>query len=1481
MPEQFTPSGEGPGRYPEMGDAERTDMYRTLATHKAPDFGEHGHEAIDDADRITLEGADEYSAHATDDAEELKGMYVSQAILNAFQSQFPEDGERAEEMMFYALDYLKSAPENASGVNIDSIGKDDTIRIYKDSSDAERWKLRVEKPGGVDLFNGFLFPLGVEQKQCISEAPAKFEEAKGEFMENPVEGVLSGSVDGILQGAEDLRVRDRVIEDLDLATPKLGKLPADGPAEKRWALTLEGTDAVDEVVEVTPLLEAKAQIQDAMTADNGNDTVTEDLITEQLAIINDALSEINNEELKTQVTQDLDLETPHITDNADYTKTWTLGLNEDGTVEATAEDIPQEHTDVFNAKQDLLNPQANGAQVAESIQTLTESINLVVPPADRDALVLKLEIDQLDTIVTDVGSQYDILVTHGGDGETVEIQATLDQTVLLASATAEKETLVAALTEDPTVNVDAATNLEGLINEMPEDDRAGFAESLGIPAEGLAFDTADGLPYLLGYESESVYVALNEEQFSAMITDANEATLTALSALENIPAGDPESVIALEQFPNEVQALITETQALLEKTPEDNLNIWDPYGTPARVIRPNYGESLNLTIDAAGKNVTVSKETAIETSSRESIKTLVNAISDGSATQTELETFQAAVTDQSITAITPYFSTIDDGANYTLEVTDTTTDTTHTINIDTDNVVTIDPELAEAAEPLAETIEQAKEQLAAVRTAIEAQTDSNLVATTDVAELNATILSVEGEQRAELLFTLMEGGERIDIESPGTASPEHKIPWSLSWDESGSSISIELNEDALTRTTQGIDKRLMEALDSTDNPPAYEAMQTELQEYINILPDNFNVLDSNIWQGGLSDNDPPNDHPWYKIDTDATDPDAVTNTVTIVPQMTDAQKNVLIKHGELETAVATDGADREAPLQALNTAIQTITDLGESDAVVRYIYAYSELAADLEYSWDDQEFTLTVEEAPTDIEAKAAPVQEQLTIFTESLAGSSGFSQIEDVSTEAIQTAISGVAEADRPAVLEHLGLTDGKEITVPIVANSDLTIQCPYILSTNDAAEVILLPNMEQFGPMARQSYDDAVEHIRTEPEYSSPGLDTFNALVYLLEAENVPEEYQDALYTAVRGDAPAIQEITTTDPARTLLVTFTRYPDPIGNYLRIEEKQEYTTAAEIPLGGSIADESDLEKTMTHGDTDYVNDEYVNEFRWIRPYGIGGDIENSYRLERIAPANVASALRNLDTVAESEGNSSLSDLSEALATLNTALDEVTDPDTRSRIEDNLWLSGTPENYGLDVRIDGTNYPCYISKTADGPLEITPNRHEWKTILESNYTQAITKLEGSLELGVVGEPLEKTLRLIHELDDSNTQISFLRGIGLEQTSTKEITQTDGTKIRLTLLCPEERRYIPNGTYKYFHIETIAPEEPYTDISQIPLNVSVSQDEAENLGLITQTPENIQSGTWSIPAEHNSEFSWIKPFGQGWRVIHDAEAPATP
>ena len=175
--EVILPKGDSPDRYKNLTPEERDQVYKSLLELS----GDLGEKARTDLEAEIWEGlaSPQLNYRLKKKEEELKGMPVSQAILDAMTQQFDQKGlggRTPEQVMFYCLNYLQNAPENRQGEkaigvsNMDKVGPDEWVEIFKVEG---RWKLRVIAADGKTVrMSGFLFP-PKPKKEARNEPKAK------------------------------------------------------------------------------------------------------------------------------------------------------------------------------------------------------------------------------------------------------------------------------------------------------------------------------------------------------------------------------------------------------------------------------------------------------------------------------------------------------------------------------------------------------------------------------------------------------------------------------------------------------------------------------------------------------------------------------------------------------------------------------------------------------------------------------------------------------------------------------------------------------------------------------------------------------------------------------------------------------------------------------------------------------------------------------------------------------------------------------------------------------------------------------------------------------------------------------------------------------------------------------------------------------------------------------------------------------------
>lgn len=180
--EVILPRGKAPDRYKNLTPEERDQVYKSLlelsGDLEEKTRGNLGEEVWEQIASPKLDYALKKPAEA------LKGMPVSQAILEAMKQQGLKEGglsgRTPEQLMYFCLNYLQNAPENRQGEkgigvsNMDKVGPDEWVEIFKVEG---RWKLRVIAADEKTVrMSGFLFP------------PKQGKEAEEEIVEEKTEG---------------------------------------------------------------------------------------------------------------------------------------------------------------------------------------------------------------------------------------------------------------------------------------------------------------------------------------------------------------------------------------------------------------------------------------------------------------------------------------------------------------------------------------------------------------------------------------------------------------------------------------------------------------------------------------------------------------------------------------------------------------------------------------------------------------------------------------------------------------------------------------------------------------------------------------------------------------------------------------------------------------------------------------------------------------------------------------------------------------------------------------------------------------------------------------------------------------------------------------------------------------------------------------------------------------------------------------------
>ncbi|MBT5016438.1 hypothetical protein HN748_03645 [Candidatus Peregrinibacteria bacterium] len=1258
MGEKFSPSAEGEGRWVEMKDPERAEVYGNIHERAADQIDADGYDSIpqDMADKVgEREDPHEKTVENSHDT-------VSKAIEDAFRSQFPGE-EEFQQLMDYAVGYLKSAPENVIlGVgNIDYVDKQDKIVIYKDTSDAQRWKVRVEKPGGDpenNRFNGYLFPLGANQKDFIdNKAQIAYDDALGEFTANSTEDILKTSLEAsLLEPATNLKVCDVVTEKLGLGK-KGGTIgEQDGIPDKRWEVTCTGTEATAEVVDVATHITQPAQaIVQAILNDTAGATARDrstgyPTIQEKIALINPIIEGINSEDLKTLVISDLKTSLPtlpYTQHNADYTTNWEITIV-DNALRVISTPIPPEHTEIFNAKKELEEgPHANGASVQAGATALQEALN--TNPTQIDELIVDLGLDVPIDISTEIGSEYTIVISS--DAGSISVQPVLEKESLAQTATTAKDALLVQLTANP---INATTDLTNLINELPEEERAEFAASLGITPEGLAFDSENRLPYLLKYDADGLTVELNQEELNKTIENLNRSLLEALASITEYPTTPATggTLVPTESFPGNIQAAIQNIKDLIEKTPANNMDLWDFYQGNQIITYPNYEKTLIIRIEPTqADKVLISTETTEFGNAREALKTLVTKLGDSSATPTEVQSLQSllqADTGVAESFVATYFPNNDE-THSILEVAGPN-DTTHTIKVDSNNAVTTDPELEAPNGLPPATLEQGKRQLTSIQEAIKGGTNPNQITSINVTDLTSTITSVEGEQRTALLTELgLNGDNTVLVNSPGTQdNDEHKIPWLLSWNEGNATtpgtIEIQLDQDLLAERINSISDNLSDALNgSTDHAQTVIEMQT----FLDTIPSSFDI-NKGVWLGRLTNSVDPSSLAWCRINTTATDPPR--HVASIESEPTTEQKTILTKFNELKTAINTN-QNRETPLQALNSAIALISDHPQKHALIDHINTVSAInhegtKINIIYNWIDPIGFHLTEDAPTDDAEDDEQLDDDAEISSEEITQLAApiikeIAKIEPPNIrdaipttedlQPLQTLISALDPAKKEVVLERGTLNIEKELWFRVTKGQNIAVK--YTLNVTDANEVSLQLNFEKLIEDSTNDYNRIITGIETSGGINEASLDAFSARLKIIKNHGTQEQQRD-LITSICGERTPIGTVHefNSNNGKRMVVSLTT-EDP---YLRLEEhgltEDQYNDATDIPINKGVS----LTKAINLGivtlqdpDEDTEQDWLPfdpSQFAYLYPYAdLSDPAENVedydpyYRLVRIA----------------------------------------------------------------------------------------------------------------------------------------------------------------------------------------------------------------------------------------------------------------------
>lgn len=179
------PRGKSPDRYIKLEQEERDKVYRSLK-ELAGDLSEESRANLEEETWKQI-ASPKLDYALKKPAEALKGMPVSQAILEAMKQQGLKEGglsgRTPEQLMYFCLNYLQNAPENRQGEkgvgmnNMDKVGPNEWVEIFKVEG---RWKLRVIATDGKTVrMSGFLFPPkpGKETKEEIAEEKTEDGEA--------------------------------------------------------------------------------------------------------------------------------------------------------------------------------------------------------------------------------------------------------------------------------------------------------------------------------------------------------------------------------------------------------------------------------------------------------------------------------------------------------------------------------------------------------------------------------------------------------------------------------------------------------------------------------------------------------------------------------------------------------------------------------------------------------------------------------------------------------------------------------------------------------------------------------------------------------------------------------------------------------------------------------------------------------------------------------------------------------------------------------------------------------------------------------------------------------------------------------------------------------------------------------------------------------------------------------------------------------